>query len=33
MKIYENYKRKEIENEIHMIILLAISMTTIEGKH
>lgn len=32
MKIYKNHKRKEKENETHMI-LVVISMTTFEGKH
>ena len=33
MKICKNGKRKKMENEIHIIILVAISMTTFEGKH
>ena len=33
MKIFKNGKRKKMENEIHIIILVAISMTTFEGKH
>ena len=33
MKIYENCKRKKTENEIYMIILVAVSMTTLAGKH
>ena len=33
IKLYENFKRKETENEIYMIILVAVSMTTLAGKH
>ena len=32
MKICQNFEKKEIKNEIH-IILVAISMITFEGKH
>ena len=32
MKICQNFEKKEIKNEIH-IILVAISMITFKGKH
>ena len=32
MKICQNFEKKEIKNEIH-IILVAISMITFNGKH
>ena len=33
MKLYKNYEKKKIENEIHIWLLFVTKVVTFEGKH